>query len=413
MPAPAAAAPPTDTPTDSLTDSPTAADAGKLAAEALRTGDIDAAYQHARTAMSQTPEDPQVIFLMARVLGLRHRFPEAVRMLDRLMASHPETRLPALGQTSEWLVLHGDYAGAESRLRSLLDEVPHAAMAHRALANVLLGLGRRLEAADHLRTLCRQGDIQESELLSLLQVSTPIVGTRVIEPLNELAEALDLIAANRLQEARRVLRESSRHDADHNALLGRVLVLLHDAEGLEEWNPNKSLDRRDRQTWFAMGARHAWSGDHASATRCFCEVVLRDPTDGQAYELLSRSLSELGSEEPSNAAAERAELIARTQVIAAGLKPSANQRLAQIDELVQILEQLRRHDEALAWRSVQVLYGQSVLTKQQAIERMRQINQRRVELRQSGGFGPGDSFVVCGVELEGLRGTEVGTVEAE
>ncbi|PAY17892.1 hypothetical protein CKO51_19590 [Rhodopirellula sp. SM50] len=409
MPAPAAAALPRDTPTDSLT----AAAAGKLATEALRSGDIDAAYQHARVAMSQTPEDPQVIFLMARVLGLRHRFPEAVRMLDRLAVAHPETRLPTLGQTSEWLVLHGDYAGAESRLRRILDDAPDAMMAHRALANLLLGLGRRLEAADHLRTLCRQGDIQESELLSLFHVSIPIAGTGVTEPLNDLAASLDLIAANQLQEARRLLLESSLHDADHNALLGRVLVLLHDTKGLEEWIPNPNPDRSDSHTWFAMGAQHAWSGDHASATRCFCEAVLQDPTDGQAYELLSRSLSELGQQESSHAAAERAELIEQTQVIAAGLKPSADQRLAQIDELVQILEQLGRRDEALAWQSVQVLYGQSVLTKQQAIERMRQINQRRLELRQSGGFGPGDPFVVCGVELDGLVGGELGRREAE
>ena len=60
-----------------------------------------------------------------------------------------------------------------------------------------------------------------------------------------------------------------------------------------------------------------------------------------------------------------------------------------------------------------MLYGQSVLSKQQAIERMRQINQRRLELRETGGFGPSDSFVVCGVELDGLRGREVGRLEAE
>ena len=391
----------------------TAAEAAKLAAESLRTGDIDAAYQHARVAMSQTPEDPQVIFLMARVLGLRHRFPEAVRMLDRLAVSHPETRLPALGQTSEWLVLHGDYAGAESRLRRLLDEVPHVAKPHRALANLLLGLGRRLEAADHMRIICRQGDIQESELRSLLQISIPLPQTPAITPLNELAKSLDLVAENKLQDARQVLLESSSRDVDQNTLLGRVLALLHDAEGLEEWMTGNKTNGNDVHTWFALGVQHAWSGDHESATRCFCEVVLQDPTDAQAYDLLAQSLAELGRQESSNAAAERADLIGQTQVIAAGLKPSADQRLAQIDELVQILEQLRRHDEALAWRSVQVLYGQSVLSKQQAIERMRQINQRRLELRETGGFRPSDSFVVCGVELDGLRGRDVGRLGAE
>ncbi|MCS7465790.1 hypothetical protein NZK35_03755 [Stieleria sp. ICT_E10.1] len=400
-PAPASAT----LPTNSLT----AAAAGKLATEALRSGDIDAAYQHVRVAMSQTPEDPQVIFLMARVLGLRHRFPEAVRMLDRLAVAHPETRLPALGQTSEWLVLHGDYADAESRLRRLVDEVPQVAMPHRALANLLLGLGRRLEAADHLRIICRQGDIHESELLTLLKVSIPLSGTHSIDPLNGRAKALDLIAQNQLHDARQVLLESSIQDADQNALLGRVLALVQDGRALDEWMARKKMDRNDVHTWFALGTQHARSGDHESATRCFCEVVLQDPTDGQAYESLSQSLAELGREESSNAAAERAELIGRTQLIATGLKPSADERLAQIDELIQRLEQLQRHDEALAWRSVQVLYGQSVLTKQQAIERMRQIDQRRQELRETGEFGPSDSFVVCGVGLGG----EVGRVEAE
>jgi hypothetical protein len=129
--------------------------------------------------MVVAPQDPQVVFLMARVLGSRQRFPEAIRMLDRLAESTPETRLPALGQTAEWMVLHGDWVGAEKRYRTLVEEVPGAVMAHRELSLLLLRQGRRVEASRHLREMCRQGNIEETELRTLLRASLPFAADAI------------------------------------------------------------------------------------------------------------------------------------------------------------------------------------------------------------------------------------------
>ncbi len=384
----------------------TIVDPAKHAAEALRRGDVDAAYRYAREAMFRTPEDPQVIFLMARVLGQRQRFPEAVRMLDRLAETHPETRLPGLGQSSEWLVLHGDYAGAESRLRTILDEVPTMAMPHRALARLLLELGRRGEAADHLRRLCRMGDVNELELVSLLRMSSPLPVGSAIGPFSDSAAVLSLIGEGRLEEARQRLLAIEQPDDLQHALRGRLAALLGDSDALAGWRPREQTQRHRGHVEFALAAKQIESGDDESATRHLCRAVMQDATDDHAYRMLSETLARLGRDEAARAATQRWKWIQRTHQIAAELYQSPGDRFGLIDELVPILDQLQRHDESLAWQSMQVMHGQAVLTKQQAIERMEQINRRRRQLSQSGAFGPDDSFIRCGVDLESLSAAE-------
>ncbi|QEG01076.1 Tetratricopeptide repeat protein [Stieleria maiorica] len=387
-------------------DASTIADPAKRAAEALRSGDVDAAYRYAREAMFRSPQDPQVVFLMARVLGRRQRFPEAVRMLDRLAEAHPETRLPGLGQSSEWLVLHGDYAGAETRLRTILDEVPTIAMPHRALARLLLGLGRRAEAEEHLRRLCRMGDVNDLELVSLLRISSPLPGGNAIEPLSDSAAVLSLVGENRFEEARQRLLEIEQPDELQHALLGRLAVLLGDTDALSRWSQTEQTQHGSVHVQFVLAAQHVQLGDDESATRHLCRVVMQDPTDDHAYRMLSGTLERLGLDEASRTATQRWKWIHRTHVIAAELNRAPNDRFDLIGELVQILDQLQRHDESLAWQSMQVIHGQAVLTKQQAIERMGQINRRRMELSAAGTLGPDDEFIRCGVDLESLAASE-------
>ena len=48
---------------------------------------------------------------MALLLADRHRYPEAIRMLDELAKTNAEIRLPAMGQTADWLIKSGDWGG--------------------------------------------------------------------------------------------------------------------------------------------------------------------------------------------------------------------------------------------------------------------------------------------------------------
>ena len=61
---------------------------------ALEAGDLDTAFKRIRAAIRITPEDPQTVFLMARVLAERNRFPEAIWMLDEMAKKVPMRVFP-------------------------------------------------------------------------------------------------------------------------------------------------------------------------------------------------------------------------------------------------------------------------------------------------------------------------------
>ena len=80
---------------------------------ALDAGDLETAFELARELRRVDGENPQTIFLMARVLAEKRRFRQAVKMLDDLALEFPDTQLAVLGQTAEWLVFQGDWQAAE------------------------------------------------------------------------------------------------------------------------------------------------------------------------------------------------------------------------------------------------------------------------------------------------------------
>ncbi len=164
-PSPSEPSPGSSTATDTTSQpppEPTPLDAAQLhfaGMKALQEGQVDEAYDYARQAMRTNSEDPPIVFLMATVLAERHRFPEAIEMLEEVAATVPEARLPAMGQTADWLVRFGQWEKAESRYGEILEQMPDAAMVHRELARLKLRQGRRIEASEHLNRLCHLGDV--------------------------------------------------------------------------------------------------------------------------------------------------------------------------------------------------------------------------------------------------------------
>lgn len=376
------------------------------AMDALESGKLDAAFKLVRAARSATPDDPQTIFLMARVLAERNRFAEAIKMLDDLAEANSEASLPVLGQTAEWSVLHGQWDEAEKRYRTILDEVPNASMVHRMLSQLLIRQGRRLEAVDYLRELCRVGDIGESELRSLLTTVHPFSGEAVadeFEPIGHLGRARHEIGKGNWDAALKELdRSSSKHPAEA-ALRGRIHAHQRDFESLSEWasDPPES-GNGNADDWFATGVYQAHQGDHQAAVNSFCKVVLRDQTDAEAYEFMSRSLAELGADAESQEASDRAKLIQQTQVIGNQMAASDQRDVQSIATLSDLLDQLQRPLEALAWRAVQIVYRQSnaAITDQAAMEALREINRNRVQRLEANDTDATEQFILCGVDLD-------------
>ncbi len=395
----------------SAADQPPAPDPSTLhrqAMLALQAGQDDEAFQLARQAMRLAPDDPQVVFLMAMVLGNRKRFPEAIQMLDELAATTPDVRLPVLGQTAEWMVRFGQYSQAEQRYRGLLQQVPDAALVHRNLSQLLLRQGRRSEAAEHLIMLCSLGDIMEDELRSLLCISHPFpgdAGKDSFDPIGTLGKARVDVSGARWASVRSRLEASQVRGAEEDALLGRAYAQLNDGEALEKWivRSTAAVDRYP-DAWLARGVAASLRGDHATAVKAFAECVLRDQTDHHAYALMSQSLRELGAVDQAEATSRRAETIRKTATIGAEMASEETRDAAVLSQLAELLQQLHRPLEALGWRGVQLAYaGEAGAISQADVQRiLGEIAQERTQWLQADRGQASRQFVLCDVDLDAV-----------
>ncbi|QEF97494.1 tetratricopeptide repeat protein [Stieleria maiorica] len=371
---------------------------------ALQSGQDEVAYQLARQAYRIAPDDPQVVFLMAMVFGDRKRFPEAIQMLDELAVTTPEVRLPVLGQTAEWMVRFGQFDQAEQRYRELLQQVPDAALVHRNLSQLLLRQGRRSEAAEYLSVLCSIGDIMEDELRALLRISHPLAGDvtdEVFDPIGTLGQARVDVARGDLAAARTRLEAVRERSEEEDALLGRIYVQLEDHAALQTWRSEQTgSSDRYADAWLAKGAAAAEQGDHVTAVRCFAECVLRDPTDAPAYRMMSRSLRETGAE--SEATAHRADLIEQTVAIGARMAAQETRDDAAFSKLIELLDQLHRPLESLAWRGIQLAYSveTSARSESQPQQLLNEVATERAKLLRSNRAQASRRFVLCGVDLD-------------
>ncbi len=389
----------------------------RVAVTAMESGDLDAADEAIRAAMAIEADDPQNIFLMARVLGERNRFAEAVKMLDDMVDLNPDARLPVLGQTAEWMVLQGRWREAEQRYRTILEEVPDASVAHRKLAQLLVRQGRRLEAATHLRRACQLGEIQEFELRSLLMIVHPLAAdakTDELDPIGALGNARFEISRGNWETAGKLLSEAPDDDADAAALLGRVYAEQNDFDSLAKWAADATeTGQETADYWLAMGVHEAHQDNHRAAVRCFCEAVLRDQTDSRAYFLMSQSLEKIDAVTEAKEARQRAALLQQTVEIGNAMAEQADRDYQQTTTLIDLLEQLQRPFESLAWRAVRVAYGKSrgAFSESDAKQILGEINREHEQHLKAGGPAATREFLLCGVDFDSLPAREEGAVD--
>ena len=374
---------------------------------ALESGEDDLAFAAARRAMRLAPKDPQVVFLMGLVLADRHRFRQAIKTLEGLVAAEPSARLPVMGQTAEWMVLAGMWEQAEQRYRSILTEVPDSVLVHRNLSSLLLRRGHRQEALQHLRFMCRQGDIQESELREMLRVALPFAAEfdRDREPVGVVGKAAAEASLGKLPEAALVLSGAPDDDVQAVALRGRVLAMQADWDSLRDWLAGDlELVSKTSHYAFARGALAAEEGDHRGAALAFCDAVRRDPTCADAYRGFARSLEKLAYEEQAAEAFRRADLLAETHRLGAEMAQTNRRDHASITRLIELLGQLRRPLEALGWKGVRLAYRSShrAVTQAEAEQELRRIMSDRKRWLD-GEQAASDEFLLCGFAVESLE----------
>ncbi|MDB4810210.1 tetratricopeptide repeat protein [bacterium] len=369
----------------------------------------DLAFELARKAKRLAPEDPQVVFLMALILADRQRFPEAIRMLDVLAEKNPSVKLPAMGQTADWMIKAGLWEEGEERYRLLLSLAPDASLVHRGLANLYLRQGERLLASQRLVDLTRLGDIQELELRSLLIRCHSFSGDAMPEtfdPVGQLGIARAKIAFGSWESAKETLLEEGVSGDRANALLGRCYATLGDWKALTQWAKDfESSELKHPDAFFAIGMHFEQSSDFLAAGESYVEAVLLDQTDVMAYGGLLRVAQQLQQNEVATEIQKRIDMISRSQEIGALMAGSPDRSYKTMTELIDLLGQLRRPLESIAWRGLRLGYGQThgTITPSQADVILKQLISDR-EAHFDGGATVGDrDFILCGLDLDQSR----------
>ena len=380
---------------------------------AFENGESDRAFRLARKARAAFPSDPEMTFVTANLLANRNRFPEAIKLLDDLAAERADARLPALGLTAEWMVMHGQWRDAEDRFRQLLNQVPDASMAQRALTSLLLRQGRRMEASDYLDALCRKGVIDPANLRAMLSRLCPLPDEPIndeIEPIGTLGKARRLLGKNDWDAALSALQQHSENnsaadDAEISALIARIHAQLQQWDDLTTWiSSQKEPVANSADYWFAHAMHQANQDDHVRAVQSFCKAVLIDPTDRHAYQNLAESLREIQQDSAAATASERAKLIESTQQLGNQLAVNPGDQLDDISRLVELLGQLKRPLESLGWRTYELSlrHAQKQFSSQQTQQAIAAINQQRMELVKTSPSPASEAFILCGIDLNDL-----------
>jgi len=371
----------------------------------LSSGDAKQAYKSAQARLLLDPNDAESIFWMARALAAQNRFSEAIRLLDDIPESNTEANVAAMGQAAEWHELTGDWDLAVIGYRKLLEAAPEADFVRRRLARILNRQGHRLEAATQLRTLCRNGNIEEEELCSLLTLSYAFAGEKTSDfsPLGVLGDAR-VVASNRDYAAAAGLLEPHVADGDPSiyALYGRMLILQQNTDLTRQWETSAMQGANQHADyWLAKGTLALLDGKFSQAIVSLAEAILLDPTDKFAYIKYSEALSRVGQAEAAKLAFERSELARKTAIIG---NDFANDRRDEkrIRELCGLLKEMGRPFEVLSWEGVAIAYSQEKRSQDDANKIISRLNQERLKQLEVDAEVP-ERTLLCGFSLKDLK----------
>ncbi len=282
----------------------------EMADQMLQAGQFDKAAAMLRQQLLVDPTDVEVLFRLASVSAEAGNLEEGLKFLDAIPADDPEAGLPALGQSADWCVQLKKYDQAERRYREILRLAPNVAIAHRRLGQLLNRQGRRHEAAEHIRELCKQGNIRQDELHALVVLSDamssePTASTDATEdysPIGASGQARVLFTQRKYAEAAEVLRDALAQDDVAPSVIAfyrRAVAEAQDDEEFLRWLGGLDVDAVSQfsEYWSAIATYLASQQRHASAARAFLEVLDRDPTDFRSINRLHQMLTLLGKPE--------------------------------------------------------------------------------------------------------------------
>ncbi len=314
----------------------------------LEAGSHDEAWKLIQRALLLDGQNPETLFVAARITAQRGKLTEAIKLLGQIPPTDKNAWFPALGQAAEWLCQVGDLPSAEIRLKQLLQSVPNAVAAHRLLVRIYNAQGRRWETRQHIYTLVRAGDFRQEELTMLIDLSEPFDDAEFraaadkfnpSDPFGKLGQARRFLYKNRFKDAEPLLQQAVAelpNQIEPWVWLGHILVSQERLEELPKWLATAPADFESHpQYWIVRGRWAELIDDQPGAARCYSEANQRDPLLLPATQRFAAALVGLGFTDQAEQIRQRARLItdistAAQEYLRGSSKPGAPLRIATL-----------------------------------------------------------------------------------
>ncbi|MEO1526128.1 MAG: FG-GAP-like repeat-containing protein, partial [Planctomycetota bacterium] len=378
----------------------------------MEDGKLEQAEERLQSLLVVDPDDVEVIFRLANIRAGKGDLAGAVELLDSIPFDHPEAGFPALGQSADWCLQLRRYDDAERRYRRILDRFPGSPVAHRKLAFLYNCQGRRHEAAAHVYELCRQGNVRQDELHSLIHLSHAMHGELVDQsklresesaeegdyrPIGEAADARLLFTQEKYQDAAMRLEQriAAGGPPSVSALYGRAAAEAQDEDRLTRWlSESPEAVRSFAEYWAALGLWLISENRYEEAARALLEAVDRDPTDVRSVGRLRSVMETLGRSDEAAQMEQRAVALQRLFAINNRVADATTPDLAAMESLAKALVDVGRPLEAVLWRTIGAYHRQAPR------DAMLRLNAQLGELAQADASSGSRDAKLCGIDLD-------------
>ena len=362
-----------------------------------------------RQCLITNPGDAEVIFRMAMLTASQGQVNEAIELLNEIPHNHPEAGLAAQGQAADWCLQLERFAEAEQRYRAILVQVPEAAPALRPLAFLLNRLGRRQEAADLVRQLCRIGDVRQDELHSLIALTDAMYDApstnpprrsdaALYTPIGPFGDARKAFSDGDYETVVEILKPSLENEdtpPEMIALFGRAACEGQMDPLVQEWLKKISpAVKQYADYWATLGILELMGQRYESAIGALSQALLRNPTDLASITRMRQAFGALDKQAEAQLWFDRwtdtRETIDANNLVAKTATPDP----VAVERLAASLEKLDRPLEAVIWR---VIASQ---LRTPTVDEMTALQNRRRDLIDAGTLFQSPPSILCGIDMD-------------
>jgi len=331
----------------------------ETAVDAAEQGQYRIAKEHVRQALIQNPGDGRAMLISARLDAEEGNLSDAIATAQSIAITDPGVGVPATLSAARWLAESGRINESKSTYQVVLRQLPDNVPVRRELADLLNRVGWRYEARDVLLPILSSGSITESELRSLLNVTTSFSATQAPSENGEtiqegpLSPVLFALAVNKPREALKLIEVAMSFLPDDPHVWAAAMEANAQLQSFDE--VRKAIANAPAGTdqlplfWLAVNRLEAAQGKPDKALNAALRAFELDTTNGIAHQQLAAALVKVGRIDAANLVEERD--FRRLAMIQAALAVGPNQPqdldagLALADDLEIIGEPM----QAAAW----------------------------------------------------------------